>query len=142
MILIDEKIESTYEAVHDLVMFILKEIRALGIDEIDDISFGINIMLREVLNNAAEHGNEFHDEKSVHCKIEYTGNNLIFHVTDEGSGFSINTVMDETSDEIIKKRSRGIELIEKYNFKYEFKDSTAIITYSIKKGWNNGTKKR
>jgi len=133
MKIVEKKIKSTFEAVHDFVLEAADLIKNIDDLEVDDLLFKINIMLREVLNNAVEHGNNFDDSKFIYCKIFCKNETFIFEIEDEGEGFVANDfyMMDEGFT--MKNRSRGLELIEKYGFKYRFKKNKVIVEYDLNK---------
>lgn len=133
MLIVEKKIKSTFEAVHDFVLEAADLIKNIDALEVDGLLFKINIMLREVLNNAVEHGNNFDDTKFICCKIFYEKEILVFEIEDEGEGFVANDfyMMDEGFT--MKNRSRGLELIEKYGFEYRFKKNKVIIEYDLNK---------
>ena len=133
MTIVEKKIKSTFEAVHDFVLEAAELIKNIDTLEINGLIFKINIMLREILNNAVEHGNNFDDSKFIYCKIFYEENTIIFEIEDEGEGFVANDfyMMDEGFT--MKNRSRGLELIEKYGFEYRFKKNRVIVEYDLNK---------
>lgn len=131
MLVIDERIESNFESVHQFVLNAAKVIRKIKIVNIDEIIFKINVMLREVLNNAVEHGNKFDEEKFVFCKIEFENDKFIFIIEDEGSGFEVDEFYSLQGDFTMKHRSRGLDLIEKYGFKYKFNKNKIIVEYIL-----------
>ncbi|MGM0378643.1 MAG: ATP-binding protein [Bacillota bacterium] len=133
MVIVDKEIQSTFDAVHEFVIEALDKIHELNIPEIDEVSFKMNIMLREVLNNAVEHGNKFDSEKKVSCKIKYNDRKFIFRIQDEGQGFEIDEFYKMQKGFTMKHRSRGLDLIEKYDFEYEFDGNIIIVKYFLDK---------
>lgn len=131
MVIVDKEIQSTFDAVHEFVIEALDKIHELNIPEIDEISFKMNIMLREVLNNAVEHGNKFDSDKTVSCKIKYNDRKFIFEIQDEGQGFEIDDFYKMQEGFTMKHRLRGLDLIEKYNFEYEFDGNIIIVKYFL-----------
>jgi len=133
MLIVEKKIKSNFEAVHDFVLEAASLIENIDTIDVDGLIFKINIMLREVLNNAVEHGNNFDDSKFIYCKILYEEETFIFEIQDEGEGFIANDfyMMDEGFT--MKNRSRGLELIEKYGFEYRFKKNKVIVEYDLNK---------
>lgn len=133
MMIVKKKIKSTFEAVHDFVLEADDIIKSIDTLEVSNLIFKINIMLREVLNNAVEHGNNFDENKFIYCQISLEEELLIFEIQDEGEGFIANDfyMMDEGFT--MKNRSRGLELIEKYGFEYRFNKNKVIVEYDLNK---------
>jgi anti-sigma regulatory factor (Ser/Thr protein kinase) len=131
MLVVEKKIESNFESVHRVVLEIIDEIRKTDLKEMQNIIFKINVMLREVLNNAVEHGNKFDESKLVFCRIEYTENEFICTISDEGVGLEVDEFYNMENGFTIKRRSRGLELITKYGFKYKFKDNEITVKYYL-----------
>lgn len=131
MLIIEKRIKSTFEAVHEFVMEAADKIKGLQINHRDNILFKINIMLREVLNNAVEHGNNFDETKNIYCKISLTNDIFHFEVQDEGDGFVVNEFFVLDDGFAMKTRSRGLELIEKYGFEYKFNNNKVIVKYDL-----------
>lgn len=131
--IVKKKIKSTFEAVHDFVLEADDIIKSIDTLEVSNLIFKINIMLREVLNNAVEHGNNFDENKFIYCQISLEEELLIFEIQDEGEGFIANDfyMMDEGFT--MKNRSRGLELIEKYGFEYRFNKNKVIVEYDLNK---------
>lgn len=63
MLLYKNEISSTFEAVHETVIDVMDQLKLVDRINKSMILFRINFMLREVLNNAVEHGNKFHEDK-------------------------------------------------------------------------------
>jgi len=133
MLIVDKKIKSNFEAVHDFVLEAADIIKKMDTLEIDKLLFKINIMLREVLNNAVEHGNNFDENKFIYCKISCKGDVLTFEIEDEGEGFIANDFYMMDDGFTMKNRSRGLELIEKYGFEYSFNKNKVIVEYGLNK---------
>lgn len=117
MILYDEKIESSFDAVVDAVHEIDARI-ALFCHLIDSATlFKINFMLREILNNAVEHGNHFDSEKKVHCQVKVEQSRLFFVIIDQGSGIDLScNPFTEDCVVQIAHRKRGYATIKELDF--------------------------
>ncbi len=114
---------------------------------------GLDLILRELIANAIEHGNKNNSTKNIECSISLIENNFMkIIITDEGDGFDwkkINYIIPDISS----NRSRGFpiinslcdkiefsekgnqvtaffKLVNKTDFKYSIKDNIAIITPS------------
>lgn len=131
MVIVEKTIDSTFESVHCFVMHVLNIIDKMESEKTDGMNFKLNIVLREILNNAVEHGNKFDKDKSVYCKIELLSDHLIITVQDEGRGFNKKEI--RTNDlNPLKRRNRGFDIIEKYDFDYEIEQHTIKLRYNFK----------
>ncbi|PKM94476.1 MAG: hypothetical protein CVU84_10435 [Firmicutes bacterium HGW-Firmicutes-1] len=113
MIVYEKNIESSFQAVHEAVEEILQLLTAQWSLLDKKIVFKINFLLREIMNNAVEHGNKFAPGKKVLCRIIKESPYLILEVTDEGEGIILpNQVFDsEDVDTILRDRNRGYQLL-------------------------------
>jgi len=117
MRLYNGKIRSDFREVHFAVLDVVELLKLkCGIVE-QSLLFSINFALRELLNNAVEHGNRFDDSKKVFITVDYDEPNLVFMVEDEGEGFepAILNVLNEMNDELAE-RNRGIRTIREMDF--------------------------
>ena len=75
----------------------------------------INLVLRELLNNAIEHGNKRNKSLVVTCLVEYLGHSR-FRITveDEGEGFDLMRLDLRVSHDPSQIRNRGLSLINSY----------------------------
>lgn len=94
-----------------------------------EINFHINFVLRELLNNAVEHGNAFMMNKKVTCHIHYDNKVIEISVNDEGPGFapSVNEVtkINDTG----QQRSRGLWLIQQLGLSLDIEGNQVKATY-------------
>jgi len=131
MLLYKNEIESTFEAVHDTVEEIMDQLKLVeGLDR-KFLLFRINFMLREVLNNAVEHGNAFNEEKSIFIEVNIDGSKLITKVRDEGEGIYLKPSHENNMDYILRERRRGINLVEQYQFELEVEHTELRITLDL-----------
>jgi len=116
MTIFEKEIPSSFDAVQftvDEIDVVLGEI----IPAIPThIFFKIDFILRELLNNAVEHGNHFQVDKRVHCRIDYSDYQLTLQVSDEGEGFSVtddtlSTYDTDDTDILLRDRNRGYPLL-------------------------------
>jgi len=78
--------------------------------------FGIELALREALNNAVVHGNREDPETKVHirCRCQ-PGEELSIVVTDQGKGFDFEkAVGDGIATGLDSEHGRGIQLMKAY----------------------------
>ena len=117
MELLNTEIESSFEAVDMLVNYAIQlledQLKSLTHSQI----FNINFMLREILNNAVEHGNHFESHKKVRCIITYDEHQLIFVVKDEGKGINLDDIpLKHEPKDLLRQRNRGHETIREMAF--------------------------
>ena len=72
--------------------------------------FVAELLLREVLVNAAEHGCHSEPARRVHCKARLRGNALTIAVTDEGDGFDWRAAWRRPADPL-GTSGRGLEIL-------------------------------
>ncbi len=130
MIVYENRIESSFHAVDLAVMDILGALNTKCPHISKQRLFKINFMLRELLNNAVEHGNGFNVEKEVYCLVEYDSNSLRFEISDEGSGIDMKA---QSADRGIKTRNRGYETISAMDFTYTIQENTVYVTFDLDK---------
>jgi len=131
MLIINKEIKSDFESVHQFVLKVISLIEKEKIAKKQNTIFKINVMLREVLNNAVEHGNKFDESKMVYCSIEFDKQVFTFIVRDEGEGCIKDQFYNVDDGFTMKLRSRGLDLITKYGFKYKFKKNEIILKYIL-----------
>jgi serine/threonine-protein kinase RsbW len=95
----------------DRLMMLIK-----GSQSVPREGFGVELALREALNNAVVHGNQENPEKKVHIRCRCgPGNEVSIVVTDQGRGFDFGKILGEgfTSD-AAAERGRGIQLMKAF----------------------------
>lgn len=118
MLIYEQYLPSTFQDVDQVVEDILKSIKHKFQFMSDRYLFNINFMLREILNNAVEHGNHFDPNKKVFCKVSYDVPLLVFIIKDEGKGINIMDIPTETHDPktLLRERNRGHKTIVDMDF--------------------------
>lgn len=118
MIVFEKKIESSFQAVDDAVYDILNRIKTKFQFMSTRFLFNIEFMLREILNNAVEHGNHFDPNKKVSCKIEYKVPVMTFFIKDEGLGIDPTDLQMKKHDpkSLLRERNRGHQAIIDMDF--------------------------
>lgn len=113
MIIYEKSIESSFQAVHEAVEEIIQLLTSQLSWLNKKIVFKINFLLREIMNNAVEHGNKFSHEKMVLCRISKESHDLILEVIDEGEGIVLSDQTFDTDDmdTILRNRNRGYPLL-------------------------------
>jgi serine/threonine-protein kinase RsbW len=101
------KFRSRIEAVGEAAAAVSEFINRLGFSE--DVTFGIDMAVREAVTNAVIHGNKLDDAKVVEIKLRNTLEAFEITVHDQGAGFNPNNVPDPTKEEnILRTSGRGI----------------------------------
>lgn len=125
-------IASSFQDANFMVLDIIELLKSkCGIDQ-KELLFKISFMLREVLNNAVEHGNHFDMDKKVYCQLDFEETTLIFTIRDEGSG--IDTSMqpfDSKMDYLLRERHRGYALIQELNFLVEIHENAVSVKLDL-----------
>ncbi len=134
LLLYDQSINSSFESV-DICVRQVDELLLEKLQLSETLIFKIDFMLREMLNNAAEHGNKFSPDKFIDLRIEHEAGKLIFYISDEGEGINPkNLTIDTMEDEIISNRRRGYKTIKKMKFTIIIDDNTVVVSLDLKKG--------
>jgi anti-sigma regulatory factor (Ser/Thr protein kinase) len=140
MIIYEGEIKSTFQDVDEAV----KKIDGLMRQKFEFISsrllFNIDFMLREILNNAVEHGNHFDEHKKVKCRVSYDVPKLEFIVKDEGKGFSTTDFHTESHDPrmLLRDRHRGHETILEMDFDVNIEGNQVTVSMNLnqeEKSW-------
>jgi serine/threonine-protein kinase RsbW len=111
---IDSWMPSKIQAISPLVDRLMMLIK--GSQSVPREGFGVELALREALNNAVVHGNQENPEKKVHIRCRCgPGNEVSIVVTDQGRGFDFGKILGEgfTSD-AAAERGRGIQLMKAF----------------------------
>jgi len=119
-------LETLIESI-DLAESIVKRVaEASGFDE-DDVH-KIGMAVREGVINAYNYGNSQQREKKIVLTVEFEGEKMVVHVTDEGPGFDLSQVPDPLAEEnILRTSGRGIFLIKAF-----------MDEFSVQRGPNGG----
>ena len=103
LIRLPSRIEAVNEAA-DSVGVILKD---AGVSE--DVTFGIDMAVREAITNAVLHGNKQDESKICEVQVKTSPEAIEILVHDQGSGFKPEEVPDPTDAEnLLKTSGRGI----------------------------------
>lgn len=102
---LDSRVESVDLAEEAVRRFTLEA----GFDESDQ--YFIGLAAREILMNAVKHGNGFDANKKVAVRLSKDEENLTIEVSDEGTGFQMESVPDPRAPENQQRRSgRGLAI--------------------------------
>ena len=111
---IDSWVASKIQAVSPLVDRLMKLIE--GSQCVPGEEFGVELALREALDNAIVHGNQEDPDRKVHirCRCQ-PGKEISIVVTDQGKGFNFEkTTGDGVTSEPASEHGRGIQLMKAY----------------------------
>jgi nitrate/nitrite-specific signal transduction histidine kinase len=122
---------SSFAEVDEVVKDTLCKLKTLEIKNFEKVEFRINFMLREILNNAVEHGNRFDRTKHVLLKVRYEDYMLYFTVQDEGTG--IDTTRHGINDFVLRERNRGYEVIKNFDFEVHLDGNLVEVSLNMKK---------
>lgn len=131
MQLFKKKFFSSFAEVDEVVKEALGALQKENIDEFEKVEFRINFMMREILNNAVEHGNQFDRNKKVVLTIAYEEYILFFKVEDEGMGIEQNRY--GINDFVLRERNRGYEVIKNFDFEVTMDGNLVEISLDMKK---------
>ncbi|MDH8678246.1 ATP-binding protein [Fusibacter bizertensis] len=133
MVIFTCELESTFDAVDRVVPLATAAIKEKFIFMSERYLFNINFMLREILNNAVEHGNHFNIDKEVLCEIEYVVPKLYFRIKDQGLGIKPEDILTASHDpkSLLRERNRGHQTIIDMEFDIEIKASQVIIILNL-----------
>jgi serine/threonine-protein kinase RsbW len=86
--------------------------------------FGVRLALEEALVNAIKHGNRMDPDKSVQIDWTLSEAGVRIVIEDEGEGFQVADVPDQTDDENLDKPGgRGIMLMRSFMSVVEYNES-------------------
>ena len=92
--------------------------------------FVLDLVLREVLNNAVIHGNHGNREKMVRLTLRVENNQFVIEVEDEGEGFDWKSVVDiESNPEA--DHGRGFPIFQAYCSDIGLNDAGNRITLKM-----------
>jgi serine/threonine-protein kinase RsbW len=112
---------SHIEAVADAAAAVTDFMRNCGVSE--ELSFGIEMAVRESVTNAMVHGNQEDESKSVEVIFNCHDNELEIEVRDQGEGFDPAKVPDPTNAEnLLKTSGRGIFLMRTFMDEIEWRN--------------------
>lgn len=94
----------------------------------------LTMVLRELLRNAVEHGNQRDKSRTVLCRLRRLGTRVIeIVVTDEGAGFDPNAVNYRLPDALQESSRCGLRLVNALSDDLRFEDGgkTVICRVSL-----------
>jgi len=128
----DNFIEFKFSSEIKMVNKIIKEIRGFLENYNIDEDNNIILILRELINNAIEHGNKKDKERTVSVSLTHLSDERFkIVVADEGNGFDYTNINYRMSDDPTQIRSRGFSLINSYADDIEFNDFGNVVTVYV-----------
>ncbi len=92
----------------------------------------IKLALRELLNNAVEHGNKNNETAVVKCTLEHTGaNHYKMIVKDQGDGFHHKNIKWDIPEDPAQTRSRGLPLVNRFCDRVTFNKKGNQVTVHL-----------
>lgn len=121
-------LQSSLSSISRIEPYVNQIVSDFGIN--DEIYGNILIALTEAVNNAILHGNK--EDKSKKVTINLVNNHpkkqLIFQISDDGSGFNHSQLPDPTAPEnILKLGGRGVFLMRQLSDEVEFMDNGSTV---------------
>ena len=99
---------------------------------IKEEKFGnILLALTEAVDNAIEHGNKNHPDKTVELSYKTSSEGVTFTVADQGAGFDPNHVTDPTHPENITEVGRGLFVMKHLADKVAFEENGKKVVLSF-----------
>lgn len=128
---------SSFTEVDAVVDLARKYLMACDCAELRPITFFVLFALRELLNNAVEHGNGLQYQKKVCVAMELSKRGLEIRVCDEGAGLRLNRVIRENAElpsqpprnqhpAHLPERSRGLSTLLEMGFEIGNRDGAVI----------------
>jgi len=106
-------LESTLDSVDTAEDLVLRAAKDIGFPE--DELHEIGMAVREAMVNAVVHGNRYNFHKKVHLTVGTEPDRLSIEITDEGEGFSKETLPDPLADEnLLRQSGRGLLLMQAF----------------------------
>lgn len=132
MVIYENRIASSFQAVDDAVHEIVDALKSLCNIHDKHLLFKVSFMLREIMNNAVEHGNRFDLSKYVTCSVSFEETYLMFVVSDEGAGIpeSLARVVPN-SEKLLRERQRGYETIRDMAFEISIEGTCVTVKLHI-----------
>ncbi len=89
----------------------------------DEITFAVDLAVRESVANAVKHGNKFDESKTVQMTMDEKPEGFEITVRDFGSGFAVEDIPDPTDpDNLLKTNGRGILFMRSFMDEVEWEN--------------------
>ncbi len=117
-----DQFQSTFDEVEKHVEKIKHLLFNEKIQPNEKILFFIEYAIRELFNNAVEHGNKFVKQKLVHYSFNYSKDAFSIKVKDEGESISFKSDKNIIQEDILRDRKRGFESLLDLGVKIEIEE--------------------
>ena len=105
----------------------------------DDVSFAIELLLREMLNNAILHGNKADPKLDVTCSFSDNEKSVVIELADKGQGFDWKTCYAELAkrtdvvgdDGFLPTSGYGLLLLKEYATTFSYNDQGNQVSLTI-----------
>ncbi|HOP75522.1 MAG TPA: ATP-binding protein [Bacillota bacterium] len=136
---IEGRFESTFEEVDRQVQAIISRLKAEGDQYSAGFLFQLDFVLRELFNNAIEHGNQMEPSKSVWYTLQIRGTDMELWVRDEGKDFDVDQeLQQEYQDDVFRIRKRGLATIAAMGFQINRRSGCTCVRLMKKIDDTNG----
>jgi serine/threonine-protein kinase RsbW len=117
------ELPSRIESVEEAAMMADEFAKSCGFG--DEITFAVDLAVRESVANAVKHGNKFDESKTVQMTMADLPEGFEITVRDYGTGFSIDEIADPTDPEnLLKTNGRGILFMKSFMDEVEWENPT------------------
>lgn len=102
----------------------------------DEVTFALDLAIRESVANAVKHGNKFDESKKVLLTLDDRPDGLEVTVRDFGTGFAPEDIPDPTDPEnLLKANGRGILFMRSFmdEVKWENPADGGVMVTMLKK---------
>jgi anti-sigma regulatory factor (Ser/Thr protein kinase) len=93
--------------------------------------FVAELLLREALMNAIQHGSRGNKQMQVWCVVRLAHRRVIIAVRDEGEGFDWRNV-PKPPDESLETHGRGVDLLRRYASSVRFNNKGNAVTLIVR----------
>ncbi|HQZ96064.1 MAG TPA: ATP-binding protein [Pyrinomonadaceae bacterium] len=117
------ELPSRIESVEEAAMMADEFAKSCGFG--DEITFAVDLAVRESVANAVKHGNKFDESKTVQMTMADRPEGFEITVRDYGTGFSVDDIADPTDPEnLLKTSGRGILFMRSFMDEVEWENPT------------------
>ena len=117
------ELPSRIESVDEAAMMADEFAKSCGFG--DEVTFAVDLAIRESVANAVKHGNKFDESKTVQLTLDDKPEGFEITVRDYGSGFAIDEIADPTDPEnLLKTNGRGILFMRSFMDEVEWQNPT------------------
>lgn len=122
---------STFQELERAIDYIEDFAAEHGLDE--DLMERLRLVGSEAVTNAIEHGNALDESKKVTLWMGVVDGFVELRVTDEGPGFTIDSIPDPLANEnLLADGGRGVYFIFEFSDEVIFEDNGAILLAKFK----------